>query len=677
MKQIFLFLFLLSVFGVFSEESLITKELTFVMPLASKPNIDRGFVDIPVIDTTIISKAGGFEIEFECSNPEVVGTVYVYFRTGNGFIYYTHEPDRHSSSTFHFDFHRSRESYTEGVPGPLNKADMIRFCVYSRRHVQPVDATITLKTFSPVFSSLILLTANAEVNKQIHSLQKCMNQAGVPTGIVVQDKMTDRHLSGMKSVVLPPDTLLLPHVFTLLKKFARNGGIIIPFEQVSKEREELFSFFGQTDLSIYHRRLIKDWQALTNVGDMYKQTKKQKEKLHKSLFGKLIDYGFDLNPSFFISNSSNDRPIDCSRYKELSDTLTELYHRAIRDYCDTIAIGKPEFRAWFEHSGLGVYPGDWDRTMQEISEAGYNAVVANFLWGAGGHYASDVIQRTAVFDKYGDQVEQALKAAKKRNIELHAWQVCYQLAGNYTPWWYIVQLEKEKRLQIDFNGNQAYWLCPSNPDNITLECAALCELVRKYPDLNGIHLDYIRYSADHCYCGGCKERFISDTGLIGINWPMDVGHGGIYRKLFEGWRCEQITRLVALVHGEAKRIRPDIKISASVSSNYPSCKKTMGQDWMKWIDYGYLDFICPMIYTVNSDNFETAVKLQSEMIKNKIPVYPAIGATAIDLPLPLDRVASQLKITQEYNLPGFIIFALTQESIKTIPSVINFNDYPQ
>ena len=86
-----------------------------------------------------------------------------------------------------------------------------------------------------------------------------------------------------------------------------------------------------------------------------------------------------------------------------------------------------EGRAMWNHSGVGAYPGDWERSAKLLAENGFNMILPNMLWGGVAHYASDVLPRSATFRKYGDQIEQCCAAAKKYGIEVHVWKVNYNL----------------------------------------------------------------------------------------------------------------------------------------------------------------------------------------------------------------------------------------------------------
>ena len=86
-----------------------------------------------------------------------------------------------------------------------------------------------------------------------------------------------------------------------------------------------------------------------------------------------------------------------------------------------------EGRAIWDHSGTGPYPGDWDRSAQILPENGFNMILPNMLWAGQAHYASDVLPRSATFHRWGDQIDQCVKAAKKYGLQVHVWKVNFNL----------------------------------------------------------------------------------------------------------------------------------------------------------------------------------------------------------------------------------------------------------
>lgn len=323
-----------------------------------------------------------------------------------------------------------------------------------------------------------------------------------------------------------------------------------------------------------------------------------------------------------------------------------------------------EGRAYWNHSGLGAYPGDWERTAKELKASGFNMVLPNMLWGGLAHYPSDLLPRSSTFEQYGDQIEQCVRACHAHGIEVHVWKVNFNLST--APKSFATAMREAGRTQVDPDGNPIGWLCPSHPENQRLELESMLEVAKKYP-VDGLHFDYIRYPGPNgCYCDGCRQRFQAETGVKVEHWPQDC-YSGPWKERYRQWRREQITRLVAAVSSEAKRLRPKIEISAAVFGDYPACRDSVGQDWVSWIDAGYLDFVCPMDYTNDDSRFVSLVQRQRSLPKKRIPLYPGIGAWQMPSE---DRVVGQIVLARELGADGFTIFNLQPDSTATtLPAV--------
>jgi uncharacterized lipoprotein YddW (UPF0748 family) len=322
-----------------------------------------------------------------------------------------------------------------------------------------------------------------------------------------------------------------------------------------------------------------------------------------------------------------------------------------------------EVRGIWNHSGTGAYPGDWDRSARLLAEHGFNMVLPNMLWAGTAHYPSDVLPRSATFRQHGDQIAACLAAARKYGLEVHVWKVHYNLAG--APPELLRQLRRQHRTQVSATGEPIDWLCPSHPENRQLELDGLLEVARKYR-VDGLHLDYLRYpNGRACYCDGCRERFEADSGRPVADWPADCFRGP-RREEYNDWRCRQVTRLLARIHDEVKKIRPDLKLSAAVWGAYPDCRRSVAQDWPVWVKAGYLDFICPMDYTSDDEQFAGWVRRQVKLVGGRAPVYAGIGATATGVSLSAERVLGQIRRARAEGAGGFCIFNLDRNTAASI-----------
>ena len=334
------------------------------------------------------------------------------------------------------------------------------------------------------------------------------------------------------------------------------------------------------------------------------------------------------------------------------DLAARARERLIKAFSLSRVSRDGEFRALWCHSAYGVQGMSWDAAIGRLRENGFNAVVPNMLWGGVADYPSEVLPARDRVAKEGDQIALAAAAGKKHGVEVHIWKVNWNLQG--APQDFVGRMRAEKRLQKAAGGAEELWLCPSNTANFELERDSMLEIVRKY-DVDGIHFDYIRYpDPTKCFCDGCRAKFEEGTGSKVSAWPKDVLSGGSRQAAYLDFRRSSITRLVETVSAEARRLKPWIKVSAAVFSNWPNCRDEVGQDWAHWVEKGYLDFVCPMNYSSSDEGFRTSIRVQRDAIGGRVPLYSGIGASAPGLPLP--QVADQIQIARSEGADGFIIF---------------------
>ncbi len=323
-----------------------------------------------------------------------------------------------------------------------------------------------------------------------------------------------------------------------------------------------------------------------------------------------------------------------------------------------------EARAFWNHSGTGAYPGDWQRTTDEMAAAGLNMILPNMLWGGVAHYPSDVLPRSKTFENYGDQIQQCVEAAHKSGIEVHVWKVNYNL-GHNVPEAYVKKLRAADRLQVDVEGEPGDWLNPAHPDNFKMELESILEVVRNY-DIDGFHFDYIRYpNSRNDFSGYSRKKFEADTGNRVKNWPADC-YDGALKEAYTDWRCAQITKLVKAVSEQARIIRPGIKISAAVFRDYPRCRQWVAQDWPLWAKEGYVDFLCPMDYTDNDEKYLDWIIEQKALLPKGFPLYPGIGVSLRGKTQSADRVVGQIELNRQVGTGGFTIFNLDEGTLQDV-----------
>lgn len=332
--------------------------------------------------------------------------------------------------------------------------------------------------------------------------------------------------------------------------------------------------------------------------------------------------------------------------RRLTATLNEAYART-----QTPRAG--EFRGIWNHSGTGLYPGDWNQTCRILAQNGLTAVFPHVSRPWAAHYKGGPIPVSDTVRRYGDQLRQCTDAARRYGLEVHAWVICWNLEG--APEGVLAGYRKQGRLQVSATGASLPWLCPSNPANLEFELATVRDLVERYP-VAGVHLDYIRYkSQDYCYCSGCRTRFSRETGKTIRHWPGDV-RGGPLTTAWREWRRDQITRLVSQTRRLLRTQAPDVKLSAAVYTGYPGCRDSIGQDWGEWVRLGYVDFACPMNYTEDNRQFAAWYQKQSALPGMKGRLYAGIGVTATESRLDAAAAIDQILTLRREGANGFMLF---------------------
>ena len=227
------------------------------------------------------------------------------------------------------------------------------------------------------------------------------------------------------------------------------------------------------------------------------------------------------------------------------------------------------------------------------------------------------IALTGTFDRDPgyDPLAFAIEETHKRGMELHAWIVtvpAFKVEGASKMGRKSLMRTHPELLR---KHGQQYYLDPGMPGSADY-LAALCrEIVQGY-DIDGIHLDYIRY-------------------------PENAGafpDAGTFRKYGKGrdkrsWRTDNITRMVRQAYQTVKDIKPWVRVSCSPVGKYSDLNRypahgwsalgTVCQDAQGWLREGIMDLLLPMMYFQGDHFFPFAADWQEHSYGRT--VAPGLG----------------------------------------------------
>lgn len=314
-----------------------------------------------------------------------------------------------------------------------------------------------------------------------------------------------------------------------------------------------------------------------------------------------------------------------------------------------------EIRAVWDHSGQGLYPGDWNRTCQVLKEHGISDLYVN-VGGVGfSHYRSRLLPPSRLFQEQGDQLAACLAAAKTRGLRVHAWVFCFcteQCTDER-----IMQFRNRGWLLTGEDGRERRWLDPAVPEVRSLIVQVAREVVLNYK-VDGIHLDFVRYPDFAGSLGPTvRQRFESSTAHRCEFWPAEV-KSGARREEFVRWRSDRVSEFVADVRNMLRREGQEKLLSAAVYGKYPSCRAAVGQDWEAWVRAGLVDYLLPMNYTEDPAMFAELVGNQARERPLRQRMLPGIGVTAAESRLRPCQVIDQIRAVRAADCPGFALFDL-------------------
>jgi uncharacterized lipoprotein YddW (UPF0748 family) len=212
-------------------------------------------------------------------------------------------------------------------------------------------------------------------------------------------------------------------------------------------------------------------------------------------------------------------------------------------------------------------------------------------------------------------------------------------------------------------GTPAIWLDPAAPGVRDYLAATFAELVARYPELDGLHLDYIRHpdvlpfvpgsrfgvGLDFGYGDTSRARYQQETGLEA---PAVSGDSGSTR--WDTWRREQVTALVREIRASARAVSPTLDLSAAVWCYADRAYLSMSQDWRGWLADGLLDFAVPMAYTTD-DRLLREMAESFTGLRGHERIWLGLGAWLFDEKP--ERAVAQRSMATEVGLRSQALFS--------------------
>ena len=253
-----------------------------------------------------------------------------------------------------------------------------------------------------------------------------------------------------------------------------------------------------------------------------------------------------------------------------------------------------------------------------MSQAGIHHIFIQVYANGQTIYPSEILKPNLRFTRGEDPLTIMISEGHKHNIKVHAWFNIFYIWG-YGPRpedpnhplnsnWEVFDREGNSIKSYSTRilkrmGIEGYFVSPFSQSYQRLILSLIEEVIKKY-NVDGIHLDYIRFpDLEFGYDPFARTHFmrryyvdpIDGSALDRLRIESYLIEP-LYRKMLIQGLSHFVQKIKKLVHS----LKP-IPVSAAVKPDPLEARNKFGQDWFNWLREGKIDFVVPMCYTPNTN----------------------------------------------------------------------------
>lgn len=255
-----------------------------------------------------------------------------------------------------------------------------------------------------------------------------------------------------------------------------------------------------------------------------------------------------------------------------------------------------------------------------------------------------------------DALQFAIDECHKRGMELHAWVVTIPV-GKWNGYG-CKQLRAKHSNMIMKIGEEGY-MNPSNPETATYLAKYCADITRRY-DIDGIHLDYIRYPESMAKLPPANEGRRNITNIVqAINKAVKT------QKPWVKMSCSPIGK-----HDDTRRFR----------SGGWNARTRVLQDAKEWMRTGLMDAEFPMMYFRGNNFYPFAVDWQEGSYgKTMVPGLGIYFLHPKEQNWKIEDITRELYVLRSLGM-GFCMFRsqFFTDNVKGLYNFVTqeFNRYP-
>lgn len=293
--------------------------------------------------------------------------------------------------------------------------------------------------------------------------------------------------------------------------------------------------------------------------------------------------------------------------------------------------------------------------LDKLQAAGINTVLFQSRIRSTTAYASAVEPWDGIFTgtpgqrPLYDPLRFAVDECHKRGMEIHAWVVAFPICKVAVAKQLGKRALPQQHPELCQRCGDQWMMDPGVPQTANY-LARICQEIAANYEVDGIHLDYIRYP----------------EATIPFNDEATYRRYGNKQSRSQ-WRTSNIDRCVQMIHDAVKAVRPWIKLSCSPVGKYSdlaryssygwNARDAVSQDAQRWLREGWMDMLFPMMY-FDGKHFYPFLADWKEHDAGR-PIVPGLGIyflNAREKNWPLTTIRRQMNVARAEGLGGQAFF---------------------
>jgi len=332
-----------------------------------------------------------------------------------------------------------------------------------------------------------------------------------------------------------------------------------------------------------------------------------------------------------------------------------------------------EFRgAWVTAWSNGfLTPEEADETIRLAKEANLNALFIQVRKVGDAYYKSSFEPRAKNIENLPDYdpLAYVIEKAHAEGLEVHAWLNTFRAWSAQelpTDPSHVVHQHPDwitRNASGETKASEGLYLDPGIPEVQDYIVNICMDIVKNY-DVDGIHLDYIRYPGpEFGYAPAAIVAFNSEKYRSGTPSNSDL--------VWKQWRRDQVTKVVRKIYQQVNLHKPKVKVTAATipwgdcSSSFSNTSPYVQvyQDWRAWMEEGILDANIPMNYKDESRP-KNAQQYRNWIEGCRRWQYNRHVYCGLNFSQSVSMVLQQLDASRKREMNGMVGFAFNQSDAR-------------